>query len=513
MPLSPDTKNHYGVIIIGGGLSGLAMNIQLKRKLGFTDVICYEGDSDVGGTWHANTYPGAGVDVPATFYSFSFAPAIFSSQWIQQAEILNYIHDVKKRFQVNNVVFDTNVLWAKWSPSTGLWTVKIQNKLTGEETTKTCNVVISAVGGLREPNIPEFVQNTEFKGDVFHSARWNHNVEIAGRDVVVVGNGCSASQIIPEIMLKVQHLTQVARSRQTILPRPKVPDGKLFWFLARWVPLFLKIQRFLIFLGSEAMFPVSHITKGVQLRKKHLKALTNYMHAFAPKKYWSALTPDFDVSAKRRIFEDPKRGYLAAMNNPNFELVQDDTVISLSPHAVVTASGREIKADVVVLSTGFLIQDFTYPLEIFNGDGESLLERYRSSGVRAYRGTFVSGFPNFANLMGPNTATGHSSVLFTSECQITMILKVLGPVLKTLTHLAPSKNPAPYVEVTLEAEKEYYASMRAAMKERVWEKNGGVSWYVETSSGLCTTLYPWSQINFWWNATWPVYSHFRRVGC
>lgn len=119
------------------------------------------------------------------------------------------IHDVKKRFQVNNVVFDTNVLWAKWSPSTGLWTVKIQNKLTGEETTKTCNVVISAVGGLREPNIPEFVQNTEFKGDVFHSARWNHNVEIAGRDVVVVGNGCSASQIIP-VSIRLRYALQLA---------------------------------------------------------------------------------------------------------------------------------------------------------------------------------------------------------------------------------------------------------------------------------------------------------------
>jgi len=211
--------------------------------------------------------------------------------------------------------------------------------------------------------------------------------------------------------------------------------------------------------------------------------------------------PDFEVGAKRRIF-DP--GYIKAMSNPKFRLIQDDSCVHLKGNVVVTKKGEEVPADVVVLCTGFKAQAFLYPLMIYNDAGESLVDRFNSTYAKSYRGTFASGFPNFAFLMGPNTTTGHSSVIFTSECQVTLILKVIAPV------LANEKKHAS-ISVTREAEDEYFAKVRSTMKNRIWEKEP-VGWYVQ-DEGKCTTLYPWSQVNFWWNTLWPVKSHYKTINC
>jgi len=233
------------------------------------------------------------------------------------------------------------------------------------------------------------------------------------------------------------------------------------------------------------------------------------MKRTAPEKYWDALTPDFDIGAKRRVIDS---GYLAATHSPKFELLQGDAVVSASGHTVTTANGVQVPADVVVLCTGFKVRDYLSPVNVFSSTGESLIARLKDNGVKLYRGTVVSDFPNFFWILGPNTATGHSSVLFTSECQITLALKLVKPLLAKLTAAGANKAVAgPTVEVTAEAEDAYYASLRGAMKNRVWEKDGGKSWYV-SEGGICTTLYPWSQVNFWWHSLWPVWAHYKVTG-
>lgn len=245
------------------------------------------------------------------------------------------------------------------------------------------------------------------------------------------------------------------------------------------------------------------------MRRNTLKDTVNYIKETAPERYWEALTPDFDIAAKRRVFDD---GYYKALHNPNVELIVDDVVKSFDATGVVTTKGVKVEADVVVLCTGFKVQDFLFPLKIYNGKGETLLERFKATNARAMQATCISDFPNFFMTMGPNSATGHSSVIFTSECQVTMILKLIKPIVEKLKTQSTLSLPAPTVVVRASAEKKYDVALRAEMKKKVWEKGGGVSWYVDSKTGLCTTLYPWSQINFWWHASYPREADYHRTG-
>jgi len=322
------------------------------------------------------------------------------------------------------------------------------------------------------------------------------------------------------------------------------------------------------------------------------------MHEKAPKKYWKDLEPDFDIAAKvrpscaslslslslgpqkltpihrtrlqRRVFDS---GYYESLGAPNMELIADDTVTSVQGDKVMTKAGRTVRADVIVLATGFKVRDCTssssslpsaptsvsadelslapppprsspssssltvlFPLKIVNDKGVSLQDRLNATGVKTYQSTLVSDFPNFFWIMGPNSATGHSSVLFTSEAQLNLVFHLVRPLLNQLRKNHKGR-PAPYVEVTTEAEDRLYGRLRAEMKKKIWEKDGGVvrpllsqsvascppadpspspsssprpqSWYVDQKTGLCTTLYPYSQVHFWRSCTYPRYGDFK----
>lgn len=201
----------------GRGSRSLYKNLSKERKL---MMVCT-----------SNVYPNCGVDTPAGFYSLSFAPsANFSGQWTPQDQILGYIRGVKTQYQLKNITFQTDVLSASWLATETVWKVQIKNNLTGEEDTKTCNVLASAVGLLQHPLYPELVDKSAFQGPIFHTARYDHTIDLTAKAVVVIGNGCSAVQLIPGIMPKVKSLAQVcpARSRQTLLPRSSAPDGGLW---------------------------------------------------------------------------------------------------------------------------------------------------------------------------------------------------------------------------------------------------------------------------------------------
>ncbi|GAA5995915.1 flavin-containing monooxygenase [Rhodotorula paludigena] len=503
-----DRKEHYTAIIMGAGLSGMAAAIQLKRKLGLDDVLVYEKTSDVGGTWNVNRYPGAACDIPISFYSFSFYPAYnASSQWAGQKEILTYLHEVQDKFKLRNIVFRTAVETATFSRDDGLWHLSVRDEETGKVRQRTCNILLSCLGGLTIPNDPPF-DPKDFNGKVFHSARWDQSVSIKDKDLVIVGNGCSAAQIVPEVIKEAKSVTQVARSRQSIVRRPHVPDGPFLRFLIRYVPGFAFILRFFIFVVMEHFFSFTHLVKGRKKREWLVKDTKAFIREVAPKKYWDVLEPDFDVAAKRRVFDT---GYYESLNAPNMELIADDTVTSVKGDKVYTKGGRELRADVIALATGFKVRDYLFPLKIYNSEGVSLQDLLNKTKVKTYQSTLISGFENFFWLMGPNSATGHSSVLFTTEAQLNLVFHLIRPILAKLKQ-APNAKPAPYVGVTPAAEDRFYADLRKEMKNRVWEKDGGVSWYVDKSTGLCTTLYPWSQVHFWRSCTYPRYGDFKWTG-
>ncbi|KAL8279420.1 hypothetical protein RQP46_008232 [Phenoliferia psychrophenolica] len=467
-----DQKSHYGVIVAGAGLSGIAAVVQLKRVAGFTDVMCYEREADFGGTWMSNTYPGSCCDIPVSFYSYSFAQKDWGTHTPGQAQLLEYIHEVVEKFQLRNIVLNTSVEEASYAD--GIWTLRIKDKLTGVERTRTCNLFISAVGGLREPAVPGWAANGHaFQGRVFHTARWDNSTKMSeGDQVVVVGNGCTAAQVVPNILKTGAAVTQVARSRQAHLRYPALIRWTRFpfWFtLLRWVPGLRSLQRMLVYWFLESHFKLTDIKNGAAVREATRKEVVDYVTEAGNPKFRESLLPDFDIAAKRRIFDDD---YIPSTNNAKFNLIADDSVVSISGNSVFTANGVEIPN-----------VDYLFPLRV-SSHGVDLVRHLTENNAKMYRGTMAAGFENFFVLMGPGTTTGHSSVIFTTECQITMILKLAAPILKQLQSGAALSSPAPSVEVTLDAENEYYQRM-----------------------------HPWSQTNFWWNATFPNKSHFKWIGC
>lgn len=201
-----------------------------------------------------------------------------------------------------NIVFETKVVEARHSTKTGLWSVQLQDLHTKEIRTRTCNVLVTATGPLSLPKEPPF-DTEKFQGDVFHTARWRHDVSLEGKAVVLLGNGCTAAQIIPNILQssRLKSLTQVARGRQNLLPPPAIPAGSWLRWIFRWIPGALWAFRCLLFWGGESTFLRTDIVRGKKDRENTLKESVDFMHKTAPSKYWKALEADFDVGSKVSI--------------------------------------------------------------------------------------------------------------------------------------------------------------------------------------------------------------------
>ncbi|GAA6025949.1 hypothetical protein JCM11491_005172 [Sporobolomyces phaffii] len=424
---------HHQVVIAGGGISGLTALIQLKRKLGVTDVRLYEKGPELGGTWATNTYPGAACDIPISLYSPSFSPAKeFDSQWPAGPDILEYWRRLVDTHAVaDSIHYRHVVVRAEFNPDTGLWTVEVRDVESGETTTETCHVFVSAVGALSTPHAAPF-DTSAFDGHVVHTGKWDPDLDLEQKNVVVLGNGCSAAQFVPAVIDKVARLTQVARSAHSIVPPVNVPDNPWTNFLVRWIPGLFALFRFGVFMMCESYFWMNSATDD-KARKGRLamkKLSDRYIEKTAPSKYWDALKYDFEFGQKRRVIDF--KGYTAALHAPHFALVHPDTIATAVGRTVTTRGGVVLDdVDVVVLSTGFDVTASS--LEVVNADGETLAERWDRTGVKTYLTSMVASFPNFFILMGPNSITGHSSVLFNTECTVDMMINLVRPVFAALS--------------------------------------------------------------------------------
>ncbi|KAL4912906.1 hypothetical protein BDW62DRAFT_214649 [Aspergillus aurantiobrunneus] len=485
------------IACVGAGLSGIALGATLKRWYRMDDIRFFERHGDCGGTWHISSYPGCACDVPSALYSFSFAP---NPEWTKlmpsYKEIKAYQQEVADKYGLRKrMTFRTEVKECFWREDASRWLMVLRNVDTGEISYHECQVLFSATGVLVEPRACDIPGASTFNGSLFHSARWDHNVSLQGKKVVVIGNGCTAAQIVPAIMECSGSVTQIIRSQHWVVEAVNFSYNPAMLWAFRNIPFLQFLHRFAIYQAAEADWQLFPMTKSAaRYRQKRRKEIEAYMRKTAPEKYHDILIPDFEVGCKRRIFDCD---YLESLHNEKM-LLTDSKILEIVPEGIKTSSGL-IKADVIVLATGFNTNTFLPGMQVHGRNDTTVDEHWsRQDGPGAYNTSAMNGFPNFFLLLGPNTVTGHTSAVMAAENSVNYALRILKPVLD---------GSAASVEVKLSAEDTYVQKIQAALRNTVWHA-GCNSWYVNEKSWNAMG-YPWTQAHFWYRSLFPVWNDWN----
>jgi cation diffusion facilitator CzcD-associated flavoprotein CzcO len=457
-----------GLAIIGSGFSGLATAAELKRS-GRDDFVILERAHDVAGTWRDNTYPGCACDVPSHLYSFGFAPnPEWSSTFSPQPEIYAYIRRVaEEQGLMSHVCFGIEVERASWDDEQAVW------QLTTSAGGITARAIASAAGPLSEPAIPDIPGLRDFKGTLFHSATWDHEHDLSGERVAVIGTGASAIQFVPQIQPKVAQLHLFQRTPAWIMPRPDRPVTRLERFVYRRFPAAQIAMRNAIYWGRELFaIPMLHhrLSKIIERAgKRHLAHQVNDPDLRAK------LTPRYSPGCKRILVSND---YLPSLGNANVELVTDG-IAEVREHSVVDRNGVEREVDTIILGTGFHVTDLPIAERVRGRDGRTLAEVWDGT-LQALRGTAVAGFPNLFFVLGPNTGLGHTSVVLMAEAQA-------GYIRQALEHMERAGVAA--IEPRQEAQDTWNAEIQRKSQGTVWLNGGCQSWYIDRN-GKNSTLWP-----------------------
>lgn len=456
------------MLIIGAGLGGLAIALELRRG-GIDDFVILEKAADVGGVWRENTYPGAAVDVPSPYYSFWAEPKPdWPRRYSEQPDILGYIEDVVERNELRGRIrFGAEVVGAEFDESTGRWRVS-----TASGQSYDAQFLVPATGQLSIPQLPRIDGLDSFEGPAFHSAQWDHSVDLTGKTVAVIGTGASAIQIIPRIQPIVRELLVLQRSAPYLLPRMDSEYGPRHHTLFRRFPVVQQAERFFWFLFGEfwtfailgnravtAMFRAS----ATGLRNKQVKDKT----------LRAKLTPDYPMGCKRVLFSSD---YYPAMAAANVRL-ETAGIDAITPAGVRTADGVDHEVDVLLYGTGFATQELLAAIDIRGLGGELLSERW-ADGARAYLGIAVPGFPNLLIMYGPNTNLGSGSIVYMLERQARYIRGLIGAMDRRGIGAA-SVRPA--------VEQAYDDEVQGRLGSTAWASC--VSWY-RSKAGRITTNWP-----------------------
>jgi cation diffusion facilitator CzcD-associated flavoprotein CzcO/acetyl esterase/lipase len=446
------------VAIVGAGFGGIGMGITLKRAGIDTFTILEKGER-VGGVWRDNSYPGCACDVPSHLYSFSFEPnPDWTRRFSPQGEILDYLERTVERYGIEpHIRFGTEVAGADFDETSGKWRIETTS---GEEIE--ADVLVSASGQLSRPATPRIEGLDRFKGPIFHSARWNHDVDLAGKRVAVIGTGASTIQIVPVIAGQVEQLDLYQRSAPFVIPKKDRPYRDWEKRLFRWAPIARRLERFRIWLAFELFISAFNQFKpigwlGVRMFERTLN------EQVADPELRRALTPSDVIGCKRVLIS---ADYYETIARDNVELITQG-VRSLSETGVVADDGTERPADVIVLSTGFASNDFLAPMEVRGLGGAELNEVWRA-GAEAYLGISVAGFPNLFIMYGPNTNLGSGSIIYQLESQMSYILDAV----RTL-----SRTGARYLTVRSDVQRRFAEEMQERLKDSVW-MTGCNNWYV-----------------------------------
>ncbi len=390
--------DEHQVVIVGAGFSGIGMAARL-RTMGIDDFVVLDRGNDLGGTWRDNSYPGAACDVPSNLYSFSFAlNPDWSRGFSSQSEIWDYLRVCVDRFDVGrHLRVGRAVDEARWDEADGRWFVRTAG---GEE--YRAPMLVWATGPLSEPSIPEFPGLADFRGKVFHSARWEHGFDLTGKRVCVVGTGASAVQFVPQIAPVVEHLYLHQRTPPFIVPRRDRPVSRLRKAVYRKFPTAQRLSRLRIYTVFELLLSV-FVGQGARRKAAVRKTALDHLAKQVPDEALRAkLTPHFEPGCKRLLLSDD---YYPSLNRPNVEVVASP-VASFTAHEVIGEDGIARPIDVVIMGTGFEAAEPPYAEHIVGKDGARLSEVWKANGVEAYAGATVVGFPNLFLMIGPNSDAG-----------------------------------------------------------------------------------------------------------
>jgi len=466
MPQTPD----FPLAILGTGFAGLGLAIRLKQQ-GEQDFVVLERSTDVGGTWRDNTYPGCQCDIPSHLYSFSFAPnPDWSRLFPTQPELWKYLRGCADRYGVRpHIRFGHEVRAADWDEAHGFW------RVTTSQGEITARVLVSGQGGLSEPQLPNIPGIESFEGAMFHSARWDHDHDLEGKKVAVIGTGASSIQFIPKIQPEVGSLTLFQRTPPWIMPHPDRPVKRWEKRLFRRFPVTQKLFRAGIYSFFESrVFP---FTKKPDLMKAGEKIALRHMAKAIPDDpaLRAKLTPGYRMGCKRILMSET---YYQALAQPNADVVTE-AITEIGPDHVVTADGARHEVDTIILGTGFYVADMPFTEWVRGRDGKSMAEVFDGS-PQAYLGTTVAGFPNLFLLTGPNTGLGHNSIVYILESQFNYVLDALRQMRARRIGV---------LEVKPEPQRKFNEEVQKAMKDTVWTTGGCASWYIDRN-GLNTTLWP-----------------------
>jgi cation diffusion facilitator CzcD-associated flavoprotein CzcO len=472
--MTDSTIPHNQVAIIGTGFGGIATAIRLQQD-GFHDFVLLERANDIGGVWRDNDYPGAAVDVQCQLYSFSFAPnPHWRNFYAKQPEIHGYLKDVTERFGLRrHLMLDCAVQRLDWNPTKQVWRLETAR---GE---RTANHVVIATGALAEPVIPTLPGVDRFAGTTFHSARWDHDFDLAGKRVAVIGTGASAVQFIPAIQPTAGHITVFQRTPHWVMPRHDREIGERTQRLLRAVPALQRLQRLKIYLQREWIVIGFHhpwlMTLAERQARRHLKSQVNDPGLRAQ------LLPDYRLGCKRILISDE---YLCSLDQPNVSLITDG-IAEIDEHGITDAAGRYHAVDAIIFGTGFNTTRLPLTDRIYGADERSMAQVWNGSPT-AYLGTSVSGFPNCYLIHGPNIGSGHNSVIYMIESQVNYITATIG---YARAHQLAA------VEPTLSAQQAFVAEVDDLSAGSVWTAGGCNSWYLN-DEGRNINLWPGSTFDY-----------------
>ncbi len=468
--MSTEQPQHVEVAIVGAGLSGLGMAAALKAD-GYRDFVVLERADDLGGTWRDNTYPGCACDIPSVLYSFTDAqnPA-WSRLFAPQPEIWDYMRTVARQHDLApHLRFGHELVSADWDAQRQRWELETSG------TNFTADVLVSAAGALADPTIPALPGLERFAGRVFHSARWDHDHDLSGRSVAVVGTGASAVQFVPEIQPHVDRLHLFQRTPPWILPRanPPVPG--------RWQRRFERHPRLLNAVRRAVFSLLESFHTGFRhpaiMRVAERRARRHIASQVADPVLREKLTPTYRLGCKRVLGSNT---WYPALTADNVDVVTAG-ISNVTADGILDADGVEHRVDTIIFGTGFQATDPPISYRIHGRDGRSLAERWDGS-PQAHLGLAVAGFPNLFLLLGPNTGLGHNSVLLMIEAQISYLRQALA-------HRRDREIAT--LEPTAEAQARFLAEVDAGSEGSVWTVGGCLSWYTD-STGRNSTLWPGS---------------------
>lgn len=450
--------------IIGSGFAGVGVAIELRRA-GVTDITVLEKAAEIGGVWRENTYPGAACDVPSPLYSFSFEPHhAWGQRYSGQAEIKEYLRSTARKYGVDqHIRYNTEVVRAEYD---GRWRVT-----TADGQTLDFDVLIPAVGQLSRPAMPDIPGMTAFQGHTFHSARWDHDHDLTGERVAVIGTGASAIQFVPRIQPRVRSLTVFQRTAPYLLPKFDRRYRRWHHELFRRFP---QVQ----LAGRGGIWAVCEVlTKGLVGNRAIGTAIQRAALGFLKlqvrdPELRARLTPDYPAGCKRILFAND---YFPALAKSNVR-VETTAISEITPRGVRTEDGVEHEVDTIIYGTGFDTRDFLGPMQIRGRDGVDLRTDVWAKGARAYLGISVPGFPNLFLMYGPNTNLGAGSIIYMLERQARYIARLVRYLL-----------PGQALEVRSEVAEQYDEEMQRRLAGTVWTSCG--NWYT-TASGRVITNWP-----------------------